>query len=218
MDGRNTVAEERDAVAADDASEGAHLTRKEFLTKATIGVGGLLGAMIAVPVAGMALAPAVKGTSFQAVKLGNVDDFNEGTFTKVVLEPDKDSHDAYVKKRVAFVRKNKDEKSDKLAPRGQGKYTVVSNRCAHLGCPVQESGGTFVCPCHGGAYNEDGKRTAGPPVRPLDRFEWEERGDELWAVDEYSLTQDGDRKAIRAPGQHSGGPQGLLYPLQPSQL
>jgi menaquinol-cytochrome c reductase iron-sulfur subunit len=212
------VADEREPSPPEGVSEGSHLTRKEFLTKATIDVGGLMGAMIAVPVAGMALAPAVGGTDFEAVKLGNVDDFPEGRYTKVVLEPHKGDHDAYVKKRVAYVRRNADASADKLAPRGQGEFTVISNRCAHLGCPVQESGGTFVCPCHGGAYNEDGNRTAGPPVRPLDRFEWEQRGDELWAVDEYSLTSDGKRKATRAPGQHTGGPQGLLWPLQPSHL
>lgn len=213
------MADERDPSTPNQgASEGSHLTRKEFLTKATIGVGGLMGAMIAVPVAGMALAPAAGGTDFEPVKLGNVDEFPVGEFKKVTLEPHKDDADAYVKKRVAFVRKNEDPSDDKLAPKGQGKYTVVSNRCVHLGCPVQETGSGFVCPCHGGAYNEDGKRTAGPPVRPLDRFEWEVRGDELWAVDEYSLTQDGKRVATRSPGQHSGGPQGLLWPLQPNQL
>ena len=28
----------------------------------------------------------------------------------------------------------------------------------------------FGCPCHGGAYDTEGNRTAGPPVRSLDRF------------------------------------------------
>lgn len=212
------MAEERDPWATDGATEGARLTRKEFLTGATVAVGGLMGALIAVPVAGMALAPVVKGSDFKRVKLGKVDDFTEGKFVKVVLDPDPDSHDGYVKKRVAFVRRNAESTSDKLAPKGQGEYTVVSNRCAHLGCPVQESGGEFVCPCHGGAYDTDGKRKAGPPVRPLDRFEWEEKDGELWAVDEYSLTQGGKRVASRGPGQHSGLPQSLLYPLQPSHL
>jgi len=212
------VAEEREVLRTDGASEGARLTRKEFITAGTVAMGGLLGALIAVPVAGMALAPAVQGPNFRKVKLGTVDDFTEGTFKKVVLEPDADASDAYVKQRVAYVRKNKDESSDRLAPSGQGKYTVVSNRCVHLGCPVQESGGTFVCPCHGGAYDKDGRRDAGPPVRPLDRFQWEEKDGELWAVDEYSLTQKGDRKSLRGPGQHTGGLDGLLYPLQPSHL
>ena len=28
----------------------------------------------------------------------------------------------------------------------------------------------FGCPCHGGAYDTEGNRTAGPPVRSLDRY------------------------------------------------
>ena len=211
------MAEKSDALAVSDAKAGG-LTRKEFLTAATLGVGGLMGALIAVPVAGMALSPAVKGSDFEPVKLGDVESFPEGKYTKVVMEPTEETHDSYVKKRVAFVRKNKDASSDKLAPAGQGEFTVVSNRCAHLGCPVQESGGTFVCPCHGGAYNTDGKRTEGPPVRPLDRFEWKVKDGVLWAVDEYSLTQSGKRKPLHGPGQQTSGPESLLYPLQPSQL
>ena len=34
--------------------------------------------------------------------------------------------------------------------------------------PVQPAG--FGCPCHGGAYDTEGNRTAGPPVRSLDRY------------------------------------------------
>ena len=34
--------------------------------------------------------------------------------------------------------------------------------------PVNPSG--FGCPCHGGQYDTEGNRTAGPPVRALDRY------------------------------------------------
>ena len=29
---------------------------------------------------------------------------------------------------------------------------------------------SFGCPCHGGLYDAEGNRTAGPPVRSLDRY------------------------------------------------
>src|SRR5256885_2920339 len=35
--------------------------------------------------------------------------------------------------------------------------------------PMLPAGG-FGCPCHGGQYNSEGNRTAGPPVRALDRY------------------------------------------------
>ena len=49
---------------------------------------------------------------------------------------------------------------------------AISTRCAHLGCPVRyiQASQKFVCPCHGGVYDFQGKVQGGPPVRPLDRF------------------------------------------------
>lgn len=205
-----------------DATQGAELTRGQFLTKMSIGLGGLMGALIAVPVAGMALAPAVKPKTFKATKLGDIADFEaeKDSFKMVVLDPNKGEFDGYVRKRVAYVRMN-DKTRDKVAAsvmhkgKSQADFSVISNRCAHLGCPVSEGGGQFVCPCHGGAYDSEGIRTAGPPARSLDRFMWEVRGKELWAVDEYSVTRDGKKADLHGPGQHAGDVEGLLYPLQP---
>ncbi|MCW2928600.1 MAG: Rieske 2Fe-2S protein [Thermoleophilia bacterium] len=191
------------------------MTRGQFLTAATVGVGGLMGALIAVPVAGMALGPVFGGEEFEPVLLGNIDEFKDGSFTKVVLQPRAEKPDAYIRKKVAFVRRNAKPGDDPFALKGQEEYSVVSNVCMHLGCPVQASTTGFVCPCHGGSYDKDGKRQAGPPVRPLDRYLWEKRGEELWATAIYALNNDGERKSHRDPGQHTSGPEGLFYPLQP---
>jgi menaquinol-cytochrome c reductase iron-sulfur subunit len=45
--------------------------------------------------------------------------------------------------------------------------------CTHTGCPVQwvSSAKLFFCPCHGGAFHDDGSVAAGPPPRALDRHE-----------------------------------------------
>lgn len=47
---------------------------------------------------------------------------------------------------------------------------VMSATCPHLGCSVawQPSQNKFVCPCHGGQFNSDGKHISGPPPRGLD--------------------------------------------------
>lgn len=217
------MAEQAHGSSADDAAAGAaasgagghDMTRGQFLTAATVGVGGLMGALLAAPVAGMALAPVFSGGDFEPLLLGNVDEFKEGSFTKVVLQPGADQPDAYVRKKVAFVRRNAEPEDDRLALPGQWQFTVVSNACVHLGCPVQASDSGFVCPCHGGAYDKDGARQAGPPVRPLDRFRWERRGDELWAVDVYALELNGGRASHRDPGQHTSGIQKWFYTLQP---
>lgn len=201
------------------------MTRGQFLTAATVGVGGVMGALIAAPVAGMALGPVFGGEDFETAILGAADEFKSGEFTKVVLTPNGDKPDAYVRKRVAFVRRNDEPGDDELAlPDSDAKrlgvdpqweFTVVSNICMHLGCPVQASNAGFVCPCHGGAYSKDGARTAGPPVRPLDRFLWKREGDDLVAVGIYALQKDGGHATHRDAGQHTSGPEKLFYPVQP---
>ncbi len=49
---------------------------------------------------------------------------------------------------------------------------VLSNHCAHLGCPVRwmpQEGG-ILCPCHGGIYDINGDHTGGPPPHGLWRY------------------------------------------------
>jgi nitrite reductase/ring-hydroxylating ferredoxin subunit len=49
------------------------------------------------------------------------------------------------------------------------KFQVFAINCAHLGCPVRwfAQSNLFMCPCHGGAYYQDGSRASGPPERGL---------------------------------------------------
>jgi isorenieratene synthase len=49
---------------------------------------------------------------------------------------------------------------------------ALSRRCTHAGCEVlwDAGGQQFVCPCHAGVFDRDGKPRSGPPKRPLDRL------------------------------------------------
>ena len=51
-------------------------------------------------------------------------------------------------------------------------FQVFAINCAHLGCPVRwfPQSSLFMCPCHGGAYYEDGSRASGPPERGLFQY------------------------------------------------
>ena len=51
-------------------------------------------------------------------------------------------------------------------------YRALLSTCSHLGCKVNWDVGVkqFRCPCHGGAYDRDGRVLAGPPPRPLERL------------------------------------------------
>ena len=63
-----------------------------------------------------------------------------------------------------------------------GHPVVFSSRCTHLGCAVhwESSVSRFQCPCHGGAYDPDGKVVAGPPPLPLRRLDAELRDSKVW--------------------------------------
>jgi menaquinol-cytochrome c reductase iron-sulfur subunit len=62
------------------------------------------------------------------------------------------------------------------------RFQVFAVNCAHLGCPVRwfPQSRLFMCPCHGGAYYEDGSRASGPPPRGLFEYEYRVTNGALW--------------------------------------
>ena len=53
-----------------------------------------------------------------------------------------------------------------------GQLNILSNSCAHLGCPVRwfPEKHEFLCPCHGGLYDINGGYVGGPPPRGMYRY------------------------------------------------
>jgi Rieske Fe-S protein len=53
-----------------------------------------------------------------------------------------------------------------------GQLNILSNSCAHLGCPVRwfPDKEEFLCPCHGGLYDINGGYVGGPPPRGMYRY------------------------------------------------
>ena len=53
-----------------------------------------------------------------------------------------------------------------------GQLNVLSNSCAHLGCPVRwfPDQQLYLCPCHGGLYDINGGWVGGPPPRGMYRY------------------------------------------------
>ena len=51
-------------------------------------------------------------------------------------------------------------------------FLSFSARCTHLGCMVvwTVDHKMFLCPCHGGKFDAEGRNVEGPPPRPLDAF------------------------------------------------
>ena len=142
-----------------------------------------------------------------------------------------------VSRRTAFIRNNGQLNS-------LPSFTIISNHCAHLGCPVQPNGplnqrltkryrdvtlipaisiAGFGCPCHGGQYDTEGNRTSGPPVRALDRYSFSIRNGNLFIGKPFAVAKvDGTgaqakihKQTFAYPGEHVDGPESWLYPIQP---
>ena len=193
---------------ADPASARAAVSRGRFLTGVTMGLGGLIGAAITVPVVGFALGPAFDGEEWYWVDLGPLETYKEGekSFTPVRFQRTPDGGN--LARRVAFVRRDAAED-----------FTVVSNTCMHLGCPVQASAVGFACPCHGGQYDTEGRRTAGPPVRPLNRYEHKVEKGHLLIGRVFASKEEGGKVVMsdvwKNPGEPVQGLLSFLYPAPP---
>jgi Rieske Fe-S protein len=63
-----------------------------------------------------------------------------------------------------------------------GEYRALSATCTHLSCTVQyrDDLREVWCACHNGKYNLDGRNISGPPPRPLEAFDVQVRGEEIF--------------------------------------
>jgi Rieske Fe-S protein len=64
----------------------------------------------------------------------------------------------------------------------EGEYRAMSATCTHLACTVQYRPDLreIWCACHNGTYDLNGRNISGPPPRPLEAFEVQVRGDEIF--------------------------------------
>jgi Rieske Fe-S protein len=192
---------------ADPGSARAALNRGRFLSGVTVGLGGLMSAVIAAPALGYVLAPSFETERNYDIDLGPTslypvdksNPFHVVTFTR------SPKGDPEIERRVAFVRND-----------GGDKFTAISNTCMHLGCPVRAFGSSgFGCPCHGGQYDSEGRRTAGPPVRPLNRYATKVDKGHLILGALYAMDDSLHRHQLKAPGQPVTGLLSFLYPPAP---
>jgi menaquinol-cytochrome c reductase iron-sulfur subunit len=148
-------------------------SRRLFLFKLSVLLNAAVGAVLAVPIVGYLLAPAMKkgAQTGSWVSIGSVDDFPVGETRLVDFEsPVSRLGDGQAAKVACWVRHVSAEQ-----------FQVFAINCAHLGCPVRwfAQSKLFMCPCHGGAYYEDGSRASGPPERGLFQYRYKLIGSSL---------------------------------------
>ena len=192
--------------------EGESMTRRKVFTVAGQAIGATAGAVIILPALGFAVAPIFDRPEETWQAVGNLDDFAPDTYKAKVITIVEGIGEAG--KTTVYVRQGDAE----TLGEDPNEYIAISTRCAHLGCPVRyvQAASNFICPCHGGVYDFQGKVIGGPPVRPLDRFQTRVSDGEVEIGPRYSVTTQLDPVRARDPGEFTGGIWEYLYPPRPS--
>lgn len=121
---------------------------------------GLAGAALAALV-GVAAAPRRTGSTRRWRRAASIFDLPpKAPFAAVLAERHADGWLQTSRQSVVYIDRE-----------GDG-YRALSSDCTHLGCRVSWDSGRsqYLCPCHGGAYDREGRVVAGPPPAPLARL------------------------------------------------
>lgn len=138
--------------------------RRRFLTRLTLALVGLIGAVVTLPILGYLLAPLIRPPRPQWIDVGPLDAFPIGE-TKLTSFRDISPlpYAGLTAQTAIYVQRN-----------GPQELRVFAVNCTHLGCPVNwmPNAQIFLCPCHGGVYYRDGSVASGPPQHPLPEYTW----------------------------------------------
>jgi menaquinol-cytochrome c reductase iron-sulfur subunit len=134
--------------------------RRLFLGRLSAGLASLAALGAAIPLVAYFIRPARPDAPAWR-DVGAVADFPIGETRKVVYpDPDPDPWEGMAVRNAAWVRRESEDH-----------FVAFSVYCTHTGCPVNwvDDARLFICPCHGGIFDNEGRVSAGPPPRPLDR-------------------------------------------------
>lgn len=138
------------------------LNRRSFIMKILWSMSALVGLIITIPVIGALIGPIVKKKPQSWRPVGDIDDFQVGNTVLVKFEnADPEAWAGVSAQTASWLRRV-----------SENEFVAYSVNCTHLGCPVRwmADAELFLCPCHGGVYNKDGSRAAGPPPHGLAHY------------------------------------------------
>jgi quinol---cytochrome c reductase iron-sulfur subunit, bacillus type len=146
------------------------MERRTFLARVVQTISAAIGGLFTLPVLAF-----VRG-SFSASKddtydpISRVQDLEEEVTRISFTRLQRDGWMVQTTEDYVWVRKKPD-----------GGIAVYEPHCTHLGCAYSwvQANQRFECPCHGGKFDKEGNRIAGPPPRPLDRYEVKIEGNQI---------------------------------------
>jgi len=137
--------------------ESLHFKRRMFI-KTTFLYGGT-AILTGFPLISYFTAPAFKKATGKWVDFGAVEKLMPDGIEMLTYEfMVKDGWLVLPQRGFVWAKTNKDQN-----------IKVFSSTCTHLACNViwQEETNQFICPCHSGRFDSNGKPVAGPPTKPL---------------------------------------------------
>jgi menaquinol-cytochrome c reductase iron-sulfur subunit len=151
----------------------AGVSRRSFLFGVGAALNVIAATLLAIPVIGYVFSSFRRRVASQSwIMLGGLENFPENqTRLATYRNPYTRPWDGTTANIPCWVRRLAGEK-----------FQVFAINCTHLGCPVRwfEESHLFMCPCHGGAYYDDGSRASGPPPRGLYEYEYKIEQGQLW--------------------------------------
>lgn len=139
------------------------LSRRDFIKGTAAAIGGLIGAVIALPTIAYLLSPALRAEEdTDSIDLGPLENYPVGMPARFETVRTKvNGWERTATTYGLFVVRTSDTD-----------VRVFSDICTHLGCrvswhPDQQH---YISPCHNGHFDIVGNVVSGPPPRPLDEY------------------------------------------------
>jgi len=141
------------------------IPRRTFLLKLGFLLNGIAAVFVGVPVVGYLFSSIrISGFPNSWITLGPIASFPENqTRLAKYQNPNPRPWDGQTTDIPCWVRRMEGNK-----------FQIFAINCTHLGCPVRwfQESHLFMCPCHGGAFYEDGSHASGPPPRGLYEYNY----------------------------------------------
>jgi menaquinol-cytochrome c reductase iron-sulfur subunit len=141
------------------------MERRTVLIALVCGGSATAASLVGIPTLIYIVSPVASKTRIPRWRdLGPLEDFPVGEMSEAIIQRGSDPGDVtQVVPRGVYVWRQSERE-----------VIIFSRSCTDLGCPVTFDRGShcFLCPCHGGIFDQRGERMAGPPDRPLYRYEF----------------------------------------------
>jgi menaquinol-cytochrome c reductase iron-sulfur subunit len=140
------------------------LNRRDFAKIVLTGLGSIMGIILGLPAIGYLISPATKVQKTESwIPAGSLESYPQGvptlfSFTRTT----KNGWDKTVNSYGAYVLRSSGDQ-----------VKVYSNMCTHLSCRVtwKDNLREFICPCHDGHFDIEGRVLAGPPPASLVEYQ-----------------------------------------------